>query len=96
VIAASAAHHRVYVANRGNDTIATVSPAGAVTETSSGGSWPMDLALTKDALLVANRDSGNIATFELDPGTGRPARRTGDIAIARPVSMLLTASAPTN
>ncbi|HLX49394.1 MAG TPA: beta-propeller fold lactonase family protein [Streptosporangiaceae bacterium] len=88
VIAVSAAHHRVYVANRGNDTIATVAPAG-LTETPSGGSWPMDIAATGTALLVANRDTGNIATLELDPVTGAPARHTGDIAIPRPVSILL-------
>jgi 6-phosphogluconolactonase (cycloisomerase 2 family) len=91
VIIASAAHHRVYVANRGNDTVATVSPAraGAVTETGSGGSWPMDLAVSSGTLLVANRDTGNIAAFGLDPRTGAPAHRTGDIAVPQPVSMLL-------
>jgi 6-phosphogluconolactonase (cycloisomerase 2 family) len=91
VIIASAHHHRVYVANRGNDTIATVSPPQAeVTETTSGGSWPMDICVSSGTLLVANRDTSNIATFELDPLTGAPGRHTGDIAIPRPVSLLLT------
>lgn len=93
VIVASA--RRIYAANRGNDTIATMSPAAmTVSETSSGGSWPMDLVLTGTTLLAANRDTGNVATFGLDPVTGAPGRRhVGDIAIPRPVSMLLTTPA---
>lgn len=90
VIVASPRHDRVYVANRGNDTIATVSASG-VTETPCGGSWPMDIAATGTGLLVANRDTGTIASLELDPTTGAPARHTGDIAVPRPVSILLAA-----
>jgi 6-phosphogluconolactonase (cycloisomerase 2 family) len=56
----------------------------------------MDLTLTTDTLLVTNRDSGNIATFELDPQTGALARLTSDIAIPRPVSALLSTSAAPN
>lgn len=90
VIAASVRHGRVYVANRGNDTIATVSPPQAgVTETPCGGSWPMDIALTTATMLVANRDTGNIAALDLDPLTGVPARHAGDTAVPRPVSILL-------
>lgn len=67
---------RLYVANRGNDTITTfaVSDAGLspLDEVSTGGTWPRHFTLIDGALMVANQHSDTVTLLELDPGTGVP------------------------
>ena len=74
---------RVYVSNRGRDTIATfdVDAQGDLTlidEVSCGGSWPRHFAIVEDVMLVANQKSDSVVSFALDPATGLP-RPTGDV-----------------
>ena len=82
-IALSADRSRLYVSNRGADTIATfaVDAAGdlaPVAEVSSGGSWPRHFAIVNDVMFVANERSDSVVSFALDPATGLP-RPTGDV-----------------
>jgi 6-phosphogluconolactonase len=67
---------RLYVANRGNDTITTfaVEEDGLlpIDEVSTGGTWPRHFAVLGDALCVANQHSGTVTLLELDPASGVP------------------------
>ncbi|MEV8513505.1 lactonase family protein [Dactylosporangium sp. NPDC051484] len=67
---------RLYVANRGNDTITTFSvEAGGllpIDEVSTGGTWPRHFAMLGVRLCVANQHSGTVTLLELDPRTGVP------------------------
>lgn len=67
---------RLYVANRGNDTVTTfaVTDSGlsALDEVSTGGTWPRHFALLDNALLVANQHSGTVTLMELDRTNGLP------------------------
>jgi 6-phosphogluconolactonase len=72
--------HVVYVGNRGHDSIACFAVNGAapprlVAHLPSGGKHPRHFALARaaDRLLIANRDSGNLVGYPLDPTTGLPA-----------------------
>jgi hypothetical protein len=49
----------------------------------------MDLTVMGGTLLVANRDTGNIAMLGLDPLTGAAGPRTGSFDVPGPVSVLL-------
>jgi 6-phosphogluconolactonase (cycloisomerase 2 family) len=73
---------RLYVANRGPNTIATfeVRVDGSlrgIGEVGSGGDCPRDLTIAGDLLFVANQKSDVVATFRLDPSSGLP-EPTGD------------------
>ena len=74
--------HRLYVANRGPDTIAVFDTASGrpvrVGEVSTGGSWPRHFAVVDGFLYVANERSHTVVTFALDPATGLPVP-TGDM-----------------
>lgn len=67
---------RLYVGNRGNDTITTFSVEDAgllpIDEVSTGGTWPRHFALLDNALCVANQYSGTVTLLDLDPSTGVP------------------------
>ncbi|HWG98361.1 MAG TPA: lactonase family protein [Pilimelia sp.] len=67
----------LYVANRGPDTVAVFTLAGAgprlVAEVPCGGRWPRHLALWGDFLHVANERSHSLVTMALDPVSGVPA-----------------------
>ena len=74
---------RIYVSNRGRDSIATfaVDDHGdltAIDEVSTGGSWPRHFAIVDEFLFVANERSNTVVSFALDPATGLP-RPTGDV-----------------
>ncbi len=92
-IVLSADATRLYVSNRGRDSIVTfdVNEHGdlaAIDEVPCGGSWPRDFAVVDDVLLVANERSGSVVSFALDPATGLP-RPTGDVlSVATPTCVL--------
>ncbi|HZE40435.1 MAG TPA: lactonase family protein [Stackebrandtia sp.] len=59
---------RVYLANRGDDSIAVIDPAAGdlIGTVPCGGAWPRDLCLSGDGrLFVANERSGTVAAFAL-------------------------------
>lgn len=64
---------RVYVANRGVDTVAVfdldpvASTLTPVAEFDSGGAWPRDLTLDGGLLWVSNQRSDTVAVFEVSP-----------------------------
>ena len=81
-IALSAHMRRLYVSNRGPDTIATfaVDPAGdlaLIDEVSSGGSWPRHFAIHEGVLFAANQNGNSVVSFTFD-AEGLP-RPTGDV-----------------
>src|SRR6266545_925160 len=91
-IVLSADSRRLYVSNRGPDTIATfeVDPAGDLTpidEVSCGGSWPRHFAIDEGIMFVANERSGAVVSFALD-SAGLP-RPTGDtVEVPSPTCVL--------
>jgi len=71
-IRASSDGRMVYLANRGNDTIATFRVDGTtatlVGEVDSGVTWPQHLAVIDDELLVAGRGSSQVVALNLVGG----------------------------
>ncbi|MFC7329842.1 lactonase family protein [Marinactinospora rubrisoli] len=73
---------RLYVANRGPDTVTVfaVEADGAVlrrlAEVPTGGAWPRHFALVAGHLIVANQRSGTLTVLRVDERTGIP-RPTG-------------------
>ncbi|GAA2621927.1 hypothetical protein GCM10010399_61390 [Dactylosporangium fulvum] len=67
---------RLYVANRGNDTITTFSVEDdgllPIDEVSTGGTWPRHVTLLGGALCVANQHSDTVTLLELDQTSGVP------------------------
>ena len=61
-----------YIANRGHHTVSTFAVGGAVPllvgELDAGVDWPQHLLLTGDELLVAGRESSNVAALTLVDG----------------------------
>lgn len=79
----SADARRLYVSNRGADTISAydvsadgsaLRPAG---ETATEGVWPRHFTLVGDLLIAANQEPGSLQTYRIDPTTGVPTA-TGD------------------
>ncbi|NUR47777.1 MAG: beta-propeller fold lactonase family protein [Hamadaea sp.] len=65
----------VYVADRGPDVVAVLTPdLRPVADFPSGGAWPRHLAVDGNLLYVAHQHSGDVTTFRLDPETGLPRR----------------------
>lgn len=84
-IACSPDGSRVYVANRGANSVAVfdadLAPLG---ETPSGGQWPRHLALVGDHLYVANQNSGTVAVFR----TGTSLTPVGSLDVPSPACVL--------
>jgi 6-phosphogluconolactonase len=84
---------RVYVANRGVDTIGVfdLDPAAhtltAVTEFDCGGAWPRDITLDGGLLWVSNQNSDTIALFEVSPLP--PAGAVVELAAPSPTGVVL-------
>jgi 6-phosphogluconolactonase len=84
---------RVYVSNRGHDSIATfcLDEPGADPEllghVSSGGRTPRHFAIHPSGrlLLVANQDSDNVVAFELDDRAALPRRADILVEVSQPV-----------
>lgn len=84
---------RVYVANRGVDTIAvfdldpiagTLSPAA---EFDCGGAWPRAITLDGGLLWVSNQNSDTISVFEVSPLP--PSGPTAQISVPSPTGVVL-------
>ena len=78
----SASLDRLYVSNRGADTIATFAVDGTgdlalVDEVSCGGSWPRHFAIDGGVLFAANQKGNSVVSFRFD-AEGLP-RPTGDV-----------------
>ncbi|MDX3230515.1 lactonase family protein [Streptomyces sp. ME19-01-6] len=81
-IVVSADGRFVWVANRGHDSVATLTldaPGDTMTlatTTPCGGHWPRDLTLAPSGrhLYAANERSGDVTWFRIDPSSGVPAR----------------------
>ncbi len=88
---------RLYVSNRGNDSIATFSvDAGTgglslLAHTASGGKFPWSLALdgARRLLFAANQGSNEVVACELDPTTGVPGAARRFAEATRPTSLAL-------
>lgn len=82
---------RLYVANRGNDTITTFDitedELAPVDEVPTGGVWPRHFALIGEALYVANQRSDAVTVLPLDEG-GRPAAGVVVAEVATPTCVL--------
>jgi 6-phosphogluconolactonase len=81
----------VYVANRGEDTVAVfaVSDGGLspVAELPTGGEWPRHLAVVGDFVYVVNQNSGSVTIFARDAATGG-LTAAGSVEIASPACLL--------
>jgi 6-phosphogluconolactonase len=93
---------RVFVSNRGHDSIATFAVAGPgepptlLGHVASGGAGPREIVVEPAGrwLLAANQHSGEITGFALDDPTGLP-RPLGELArVAEPACILVGAWAP--
>lgn len=88
---------RLYVSNRGDDTIATFDvsdPTGApelVGHVDSGGRSPRDLVLDPagDVMFVANQDSDVVMRFSIDPDSGLPHPSGVAAEMSQPVCVLV-------
>ncbi|MEG3123587.1 lactonase family protein [Sphingomonas sp. GB1N7] len=100
-IAINRAGDRLYVSNRGHDSIAVfaVAPDGRldpIEHVSTGGTWPRFFLLIEEAgrLLVANQRSGNVAAFAI-AADGRLRATGASIAIPAPAFIARTPTTPT-
>jgi 6-phosphogluconolactonase len=94
-IALSADGRRLYVANRGPNTIATfeVRADGTlrpIDETGTGGDWPRQFTIVDDLLFVGNEKSDSVVAFRLDPASGC-LQATGErLDVPSPACVLVT------
>ncbi|GAA1819779.1 lactonase family protein [Planosporangium flavigriseum] len=83
----------VYVANRGNDTVATFAVDGdelrGVDETPTGGRWPRHFTLDGDLMYVANQYSDAVTVLRVDPDTGVPRATGARIDVPSPACVLI-------
>ena len=90
---------RVYVSNRGHDSIAVFGFSGADRSTeilghvSSGGATPRSFAIHPSgrALLVANQDSHRISVLAIDPHTAMPTLTKAAHYVSEPVCLTFLA-----
>ncbi len=82
----------LYVANRGNDSIATFAVGESslvpVDEIATGGAWPRHIAVVDDTLLVANQHSGTVTTLHLDRETGVPRNAKAVVEVEGPACIV--------
>ncbi|WP_186438527.1 lactonase family protein [Cohnella terricola] len=87
----------VYASNRGHDSIAVfqvdestaeLRPAGHV---STRGKWPRNFALSPDGawLIAANQNSDSVVLFRIEPQSGLPIYAGTEIAVSKPVCVLI-------
>ncbi|MGW2250763.1 lactonase family protein [Kitasatospora sp. NPDC001660] len=86
----------LYTTNRGDDAISVhaVHDDGAsverLTAVPCGGTWPRDIALTPDGLLLfwANQRSDTVTAFHRDPPTGHLSPAGEPLMVTEPTSVL--------
>lgn len=84
---------RIYVANRGVDTIGVFDLAPAVSELTPiaefgcGGAWPRDITLDGGLLWVSNQNSDTITLFEVSPMP--PAGPVAELSLPSPTGVVL-------
>jgi 6-phosphogluconolactonase len=91
------AGHRVYVSNRGHDSLATFAfdesdrTLVALGHVSCGGRTPRGFTIDPSGrtLLVGNQDSGTIVEFALDSETGLPEQVATSATISEPVCLVM-------
>ncbi len=86
---------RLYVSNRGPNTIATFEvrvdgTLRAIGEVGTGGDWPRQFAIVDDLLFVANEKSDSVVTYQLDPASGLPAPTGEQLDVPSPACVLPT------
>jgi len=91
----SADGRRLYLANRGPNTIATFEvrvdgTLRALRETGTGGDWPRHFAIVDDLLFVANQKSDTVVAFRLDPASGLPEQTGAILDVPTPACVLIT------
>ncbi|GAB3454199.1 lactonase family protein [Streptomonospora sediminis] len=92
-IALSPGGERVYVSNRGADTIAVFEVTGGgsalrrIAEVPCGGAWPRHFALAEDHIVVANQHSDELSSLRLDT-QGIPADTGHRLAVSEPACVL--------
>lgn len=95
-IRVSAGGSRVYVLNRGSDTISVFDSGGGglrmLAEVASGGEWPLHCVLVAGRLYVANLHSDRISVHRLHERTGIPVGEDHHIEIGSPACLLPVAS----
>ncbi|MFC4560657.1 lactonase family protein [Nocardiopsis mangrovi] len=85
---------RLYVANRGSDTIAAfaVADGGAdlrpLGHVPAGGAWPRHFTLIGDLVVVAAQHDGVLAVLRVDPHSGVPADTGHRLAVPDPACVL--------
>lgn len=92
----SSSGDRLYVSNRGHDSIVTFAidaATGGLEKlgfVGAGGKLPRDIVLTPDggALLVANERSGSLVALPLNPTTGQPEEGVAECAVPGAVAVL--------
>ncbi|MFC3995285.1 lactonase family protein [Nocardiopsis sediminis] len=93
-IALSADGERLYVANRGSDTIAVfaVTDGGAALRplghVPAGGAWPRHFALVGDFIVVAAQHEGVLAVLRTDPEGGLPTDTGHRLPVPDPACVL--------
>jgi 6-phosphogluconolactonase len=90
-ITVSADDSRVYVLNRGSDTISVFDSGGGtlrmLAEVASGGQWPLHCVLIAERLYVANLHSDRVSVHQLHERTGIPVG-VAHIEIGSPACLL--------
>jgi 6-phosphogluconolactonase (cycloisomerase 2 family) len=91
-IALSADGTRLYVANRGPDTIAAFDVTGErpllLAEEPAGGAWPRHFALVDGWIVVALQRSGELTSLPVDPRTGVPGPPVHRLPVPDPACVL--------
>jgi 6-phosphogluconolactonase len=91
-IAVDADARRLYLANRGPDTIAVFALEDGVprylTEVATGGRWPRHFALYAGFLYIANERSHTVVTFELSAPKGVPVATGAVLETPSPTCVL--------
>ncbi|GLU47720.1 lactonase family protein [Nocardiopsis ansamitocini] len=93
-IALSADGSRLYLSNRGPDSITTfaVTEDGAMltrlAQTPTGGTWPRHFAQVGDYIVVANQNSATVTVLPVDPANGIPGPVRHSLELPSPVCVL--------
>lgn len=79
---------KLYVSNRGHDSIACFYETGDMEFVSAGGSFPRDFFIIEDTLLCANERSNTVTVFRME--NGKPTATDTVLNIKRPLAIIAT------